>query len=88
MRNLTLDPLPAEALDGLWARNENLADAVEEAMDWIEADPPDVRAKRHRFSNGMWAVQVRAAGEEWTLVWEEEEPGEPVVRLLAETTSI
>lgn len=88
MRVLTLDPAPAEALDRLWERNEHLADAVEEAMDWIEADPPDVRAKRHRFANGMWAIQVRAGGEEWTLVWEEDTPGEPVVRVLAETTSI
>lgn len=88
MRRLTLDPLPHQALELLWARSENVADAVEEVLDWIEAEPPDVRAKRRRFSNGMWAVNVRVLGEEWTVVWEEETPGQPVVRLLAETSSI
>lgn len=88
MRRLSLDPGPSAALDALWSRNERLADAVEEALDWIEADPVDVRARRRSFTNGMWVIAVRAGGEDWTIVWEEETHGEPVVRLIAETTSI
>lgn len=88
MRALTLDPQPDETLRSLWDRNQTLADAVENALDWIEADPPDPRAKRRRFSNGMWVVQVHAAGEDWTIVWDAAAPDEPVVRLIAETTSI
>jgi hypothetical protein len=88
MRRLTLDPSPSDALDALWGRNETLADAIEEGLDWIEADPLDVRAKRRSFTNGMWVIGVRAGGEEWTIVWDEEVSGEPVVRLIAETTSI
>jgi len=65
-----------------------LANAGEEALDWIEADPPDARAKRRVFSNGMRVIGVFAGGEEWTVVWDEETPGQPVVRLIAETTSI
>lgn len=88
MRRLTLDPIPDETLTALWARNERLAAAVEEVLDWIEADPPDVRAKRRSFTNGMWVVGIRAGGEDWTVVWEEEVSDEPVIRLIAATTSI
>ena len=87
-RRLSLDPDPADALDALWARNRKLADAVEDALDWIEAEPPDRRAKRRRFSNGMWAITLVAAGEEWLVVWEEPGPDEPVVRHIGETTSL
>ncbi len=88
MRHVELDPLPAEALDALWSRSELLANAVEDALDWIEADPPDPRAKRRRFSNGMWAISIHGADEEWLLIWEEPEADSPVVRLIAEATSL
>jgi len=88
VRTLRLDPRPADALDALWARNEKLAERIEEVLDWIEADPPDMRARRRLFTNGMWVVSVSGGGEDWTVVWEEETPGEPYVRLIAETTSI
>jgi len=87
-RSLYLDPAPAEALDRLWGHDERLADAVEEALDWIEADPVDPRATRRRFSNGIWVIAVHAAGQDWTILWEEPEKDHPVVRHLAETTSI
>lgn len=87
MRELALDPTPAEKLDAVWTRSERVAGRLEEALDWIEADPPDVRAKRRRFSNGLWVIAVREAGEDWTILWEDVEGG-PVVRLIDETTSI
>jgi hypothetical protein len=65
-----------------------LADAVEEALDWIEADPVDPRATRRRFSNGIWVIAVRRGDQAWTILWEEPAPGHPVVRHIAETTSI
>lgn len=86
-RRVDLDPVPSEALDGIWERNERLAGAVEAVLDLIEQDPPDPRVKRRLFTNGMWAVPVVGGGEEWTLIWEEDPPGQPVVRLLADTTS-
>lgn len=87
-RLLDLDPAPADALDGLWSRSEKLANVIEDALDWIEAEPVDPRAKRRRFSNGMWAISVHGAGEEWLVIWEESDPGHPVVRLIAEATSL
>lgn len=88
MRQLTLDPEPSTTLDTLWDRAPRLADRIEEALDWIEADPPDVRSKRRAFSNGMWVISIHAAGEDWTVIWDEDQPGQPVVRLIAETTTI
>jgi hypothetical protein len=87
-RQLNLDPEPANTLDSLWLRNEQLADAIEEALDWIEADPPDTRAIRRRFSNGIWAISVHSTGQEWTVLWEETSPDQPVVRFIGETESI
>ena len=79
---------PAEALAGLWARTPVLAEAVEDALDWIERDPPDPRCRRRRFDDGTWAVNVEAAGEAWVLLWREDEPDRPRLLLLAESTSI
>jgi len=88
MRELELDPQPSAALDAIWNRNPRLAEQLEVALDWIESDPVDPRARRRRFSNGMWVIGIVAAGEDWTLVWDEEESGSPIVRLIVETTSI
>ncbi len=88
MRRIELDPLPAEKLESLHATLPQAADAVEECLDWIEADPVDPRAKRRRFSNGMWAIVRSAADAEWLVLWDEEETGTPVVRFIGETASL
>lgn len=86
MKPVELDPGPAAALDALWERAPKLADRVEEALDWIEAGDP--RARRRAFAGGRWVIAVSGAGEDWTIVWAEDPPGQPVIRLIAETTSI
>lgn len=88
MSEVELDPMPADALESLWLRNDRLAEAVETALDWIESVPVPPEARRRRFTNGMWAISIHAGGEEWLLVWEEPEKDRPVVRLLADATSI
>ena len=88
MREVELDPVPSERLDSLHARLPRVAAAIEETLDWIEADPPDVRAKRRRFSNGLWVVVRPVDGDEWILLWEEDPPGRPVVRFIGESTSL
>lgn len=87
-RSLHLDPVPDDTLESLWRRLPKVAEAIEEVLDWIEADPPDPRAKRRRFTNGMWAVTRMVSGEEWLVVWEEPDPGRPVVRHLGESISL
>lgn len=87
-RRLFLDPDPDDALESLWTRLPLVAQAVEDALDWIEQDPPDPRAKRRRFTNGMWAITRLVGDEEWLVVWEEPEPGHAVVRHIGESTSL
>jgi hypothetical protein len=87
-RRLLLDPHPDDTIASLWTRLPKTADAIEDALDWIESDPPEPRAKRRRFSNGMWATTVFAEGSQWLIIWEEPEPSRPVVRHIGESTSL
>jgi hypothetical protein len=87
-RELWLDANPDDKLASLRAHAAHVAARIDEVLDWIEADPPDPRAKRRRFSNGMWAVSATIAGDEWIVLWEEDEPNHPVIRFIGESSSI
>ena len=88
MRLVELDPIPAAKLDSLHDAQPAVAAALEECLDWIEAEPVDVRARRRRFSNGMWAIVRAVADGEWLILWEADPPGQPVVRFLGETQTL
>jgi hypothetical protein len=88
MRELHLDPAPAAKLDSVHATQPRLADMIEERLDWIETEPIDPRARRRRFTNGMWAIIFAAGGSDWLILWEEDPPGQPVIRFLGETVSL
>jgi hypothetical protein len=88
VRHVELDPIPAITLSNLHDTQPVVAAALEECLDWIEAEPLDVRARRRRFSNGMWAIVRAIAGSEWLILWEEDPVGQPVVRFLGETLSL
>lgn len=81
MRSANFTPEAQHALDQLWDRNEALADRIEEGLDWIESDPPDVKAKRHRFVGGTYGFEVTYANETWIVVWAEnhDAPAHPTV---------
>jgi hypothetical protein len=61
---------------------------VEEALDYVEADPPDPRAKRRRFTNATWAITVHARRQERLVDLGERTASGPVVRHLGEATSL
>ena len=86
MRDVLFDPQPDLALDHLWDRDEIIADAIEDAIDWIRAG--DIRARRRAFAGGVFLIEVRAAGEDWSVLWEDTEDGTATVRHIADTTSI
>lgn len=88
MAEVELDPIPADKLDSLHEHSPRVAAAIEEILDWIEAEPTDPRARRRRFTNGMWAVVRVVAGDEWLVLWEEDPPSQPVVRFVGETASL
>jgi hypothetical protein len=83
-----LDPHPEDTLSSLHLTHPRVAGAVEDALDWVEADPPDPRAKRRRFANGMRAITVHAVGQEWLVIWDEPTANRPVVRHIVEATSL
>ena len=88
MADVELDPIPADKLESLHEHSPRVASAIEEVLDWIEAEPMNPRARRRRFSNGMWAVVRRVDDDEWLVLWEEDPPGQPVVRFIGETASL
>ena len=88
MRTVELDPAAAQTLDALHVSLPAVAEAIEDVLDWIEADPHDPRCKRRGFTNGLWAVTRMSSGTEWLVLWEEDPPGQPVVRHIAESTSL
>jgi hypothetical protein len=88
VREVELDPIPAEKLDSLHNTMPKVADAIEEALDWIEENPVNPRATRRRFTNGTWAIVRSVAGGEWLILCEEDPPGTPVVRVIDETVSL
>jgi hypothetical protein len=87
LRAVLLDPHPEDTLSSLHATHPRVAGAVEDALDWVEADPPDPRAKRRRFTNDMWAITVHV-GREWLVIWDEPTANRPVVRHIGEATSL
>lgn len=88
MADVELDPIPADKLDSLHAHQPRIASAIEEVLEWIEAEPIDPRARRRRFTNGRWAVVRVVTNDEWLVLWEEDPPGRPVVRFIGETASL
>jgi len=70
-------PSALSALDAAVVRNPTLGERLDEAIDWIEEDPPNVRAKRRAWSGGRFGIDVRGGGEDSLVIWEETRP--PVV---------
>ena len=85
---VALDPIPADTLDYLHVGSPRAAERVEACLDWLEGDPVDSRARRRRFSNGLFAITSVVDGEEWLILWEEDPPGTAVVRFIGQSQSL
>lgn len=85
---LELDPIPAAELGALHDRDPVVATAIEECLDWIEADPVDPRARRRPFSNGIRAIVQVVRGDEWLILWEEDPADTAVVRFIGQSLSL
>ena len=70
MREIDFAPEALDALDAA-ARTPRLGERLDEALDWIEQSPPDIRAKRRSFSNGRFYIEVTYADEDWLIIWTE-----------------
>lgn len=73
MDRLESDPARAELLG-----------ATRRALGTLEENPGQAEVRRHRFSNGLWAVLLFGDDEEWVLLWDPNpsDPEEVVIRYL------
>lgn len=57
-----------------------LADRLDAMLDVLEHDAGDARVRRHRLRPpGLWAIFVSGAGEDWALLWDADDAGNPYV---------
>ena len=82
MREIDFAPEALGALDSAISRDALLGDRLDEALDWIEQTPVDVRAKRRAFASQTFAIEVRVADEEWLILWRENRADPSAPRVL------
>ncbi|MFC0865391.1 hypothetical protein ACFHYQ_24155 [Sphaerimonospora cavernae] len=86
MVEIAFDPQPHEAYNSLEksATGAHLLDAIDEALDLLEADPGDSRVRRRSFKDGLWGIPLRDRTEDWLIIWEcdTSEPDVIVIRYL------
>jgi len=63
---------------------EQMLDAIDDALDVLEADPGDARARRRSFTGGKWGIPARDRTDDWLIVWEQDDQGIVRVRYLGE----
>jgi hypothetical protein len=80
MARAEFDPQPAEAYATLEkAGDVRLLDAVDDALDALEADPGSAGVRRRSFRDGLWGIPVRDRSEDWLIVWERDPEADDVV---------
>jgi hypothetical protein len=57
---------------------ERLVAKIHAALAVLAADPTDDRVRRRRFSNGLWAVELRVGDDEVVILWDGEDLPESV----------
>jgi hypothetical protein len=70
--DLKLAPEALAALEKLYETDPEAADAVDEWLDALEADPGQARVRRrHLRPPGLWYIPFRrTAMEDWMILWE------------------
>lgn len=58
-----------------------LLDAVDDALDALEAGPGSVAARRRSFGDGLWGIPVRDRSEDWLIIWEYDAQDEGIIRV-------
>jgi hypothetical protein len=82
MATLKLAPEAAKAYTKLdSAATAQLLDAVDHALDLLEADPGDKRCRTRAFGERLWGIPVRDRTEDWLIIWEHDLDDDDVVRV-------
>jgi hypothetical protein len=58
-----------------------LLDAVDDALDLLEADPGDKRCRTRAFGDGLWGITVRDRSDDWLIVWEHDQDEQDLIRV-------
>jgi hypothetical protein len=61
------------------AGDTSLLDAIDDALDILEADPGDAQARRRSFRDGRWGIPVRGRSDDWLIIWEHDPEQDDVV---------
>jgi hypothetical protein len=73
MAELHWEPEAAAAYSSLDEQPRRLADAIDDVLDQLEADPGDQamrrRSRRTRTGDVIWKIDIRRGVEDWTLLW-------------------
>ncbi len=71
MARAEFDPQPLQAYAALeQAGSLQLLDAIDDAIDALEADPGSAEVRRRSFGDGLWGIPVRDRTDDWLIVWE------------------
>jgi hypothetical protein len=75
MGAVEFDPQPVQAYASLEKAGAGaLLDAIDDAVDALEADPGAAAVRRRSFGGGLWGIPVRDRTEDWLIIWEHD-PG-------------
>ena len=58
---------------------EALLDAIDDAIDKLEADPGSASVRRRSFGDGLWGIPVRDRTEDWLIIWERDPSADDVI---------
>jgi hypothetical protein len=82
MATVEFDPQPLQAYAGLEkAGAEALLDAIDDAIDALEADPGSAAVRRRSFGDGLWGIPVRDRSEDWLIIWERDLAADDLVAI-------
>lgn len=82
MPEARLSPVASQAYQALEkAGAMQMLDAIDDALDALEADPSSAACRKRSFGGGLWGIPVRDRTDDWLIVWEHDPEGADVIRV-------
>jgi hypothetical protein len=82
MAEVRFSPAAMLAYDGLEkAAALQILDAIDGAIDLLEADASSAACRKRSFGGGLWGIPVRDRHDDWLIVWEHDATDSDVIRV-------
>lgn len=82
MAEIKFSPAASQAYASLEkAGAVQLLNAIDEAVDALEADPSAAECRKRSFRGGLWGMSVRDREDDWLIVWEHDATEPDIVRV-------